>query len=310
MSGFPECPVIYGMDFRDAQVGLAGGNRVSGKDSGPGIFKTTDAGVTWVRKFWQSANDVLWLNGTTVIATIGVSIYRSTNAGDTWSEISSQISTSFIKMTLLPNGTIVGVSGAGDAWRSTDGGLNWTQTLVGLGALPASWNVSFSNDQIGAIVKKSGFIFKTTDGGLTWAMLNSGIGIEFRDLEMFDDSAGLAVGDDGYFLRTENGGNHWETGRLQVTGVVGGRNEHLQAVSVVDANFAVAAGFDGVVYKTFDRGVTWQSIGYPNLPGDFFISDAKFINHDLGYVTGNRPGSGEGSVSHNRRRRELGAGIP
>ena len=51
MSDFPACPVMYGMDFRDAQVGLVGGNRVSTTDGGPGIFKTTDAGVTWVRKF-------------------------------------------------------------------------------------------------------------------------------------------------------------------------------------------------------------------------------------------------------------------
>ena len=48
-SGFPSCPVMYGMDFRDASVGLCGGERVSGSDSGPGIFKTSDAGVTWVR---------------------------------------------------------------------------------------------------------------------------------------------------------------------------------------------------------------------------------------------------------------------
>jgi photosystem II stability/assembly factor-like uncharacterized protein len=293
MSGFPDCPVIYGMDFRDALVGLAGGERVS--TSEPGIFKTTDAGVTWVRKFSQSANDVLWLNGATAIATIGVSIYRSTDAGETWSVISGQISTGFGKMTLLPNGTIVGVSSTGDAWRSADGGFNWTQTLVGLGALPTSWNVSFFDNQLGAIVGQGGFIFKTTDGGLTWAMLNNGIGgVEFRDLEMFDESAGLAVGDDGYFLRTANGGNRWETGRLQVTGVVVGRNENLQAVSVVDANFAVAAGFDGVVYKTSDRGMTWQSIGYPNLPGEYFISDVKFVSRDVGYVTGNRPGIGQG----------------
>ena len=126
-------------------------------------------------------------------------------------------------------------------------------------------------------------------------MLNNGIGgVEFRDLEMFDDSAGLAVGDNGYFLRTTDGGHHWETGRLQVTGVVVFRNEHLRAVSVVDANFAVAAGFDGVVYKTFDRGNTWESIGYPNLPGEYFISDVKFVSRNVGYVTGNRPGIGQG----------------
>ena len=142
-----------------------------------------------------------------------------------------------------------------------------------------------------AIVGQGGFIYKTTDGGLTWAMLNNGIGgVSFYDLEMFDDNAGLAVGDNGYFLRTANGGTRWDTGRVQVTGVVVGRNESLQAVSVVDANFAVAAGYDGVVYKTFDRGVTWQSIGYPNLPGVFYISDVKFIDHNIGYVTGSRPG--------------------
>ena len=291
MSGYPSCPVMYGMDFRDTLVGLCGGDRVSPTDGGPGIFKTSDAGVTWVRKFSQSANDVLWLNDTTAIAIVGVSIYRSTNSGDTWSQISSQIFTGFDEMTLLPNGTIVGVSLAGDAWRSTDGGFNWTRTLVGPGRFARELERFFFDDQIGAIVGQGGFIFKTTDGGLTWTALNSGIGgVSFYDLEMFDDNTGLAVGDNGYFLRTTNGGNHWDTGRLQVTGVILGRNESLQAVSIVDQDFAVAAGYDGVVYKTFDRGLTWQSIGYPNLSGDLLASDVKFITHDLGYVTGSRPG--------------------
>jgi photosystem II stability/assembly factor-like uncharacterized protein len=245
--------------------------------------------VTWVKKFSQSANDVLWLDSTTAIAIVGTSIYRSTNSGDAWSVISSQIVTGLDEMTLLPSGTIVGVSFAGDAWRSTDGGSNWTQTLAGLGALPASWNVSFFDDQLGAIVGQSGFIFKTIDGGLTWTMLNSGIGgVSFYDLEMFDDNAGLAVGDNGYFVRTTNGGSHWDTGRLQVTGVVLFRDESLQAVDVVDQDFAVAAGNDGVVYKTFDRGATWQSIGYPALPTELDILDVKFITRDIGYVTGTR----------------------
>ena len=290
MSGYPNCPVMYGMDFRDSSTGLCGGDRISSTDSGPGIFKTTDAGVTWVRKFSQSANDVLWLNDTTAIAIVGVSIYRSTNSGDSWSATSSQIFTGLDEMTLLPNGTIVGVSLGGDGWRSTDGGFNWTRTLVGTGALPASWNVSFFDNQIGTIVGQGGRIFKTSDGGLTWMPLNSGVGgVEFNDLQMFDDSTGLAVGDNGYYLRTINGGNFWSSGRLQVTGLTLFRDETLQALSIVDQDFVVAAGNNGVVYKSFDRGITWQSIGYPLLPDDYYISGVKFINHDVGYVAGTRP---------------------
>jgi photosystem II stability/assembly factor-like uncharacterized protein len=61
----------------------------------------------------------------------------------------------------------------------------------------------------------------------------------------------------------------------------------------VDQDFAVAAGNDGVVYKTFDRGLTWESIGYPNLSGELDLLDVKFITRDLGYVTGTRPNVAE-----------------
>lgn len=289
-SDYRVCPVMYGMDFRNSLVGLCGGTKVGTGDDGPGIFKTTDGGMSWLRKFSQSANDVLWLDNTTALAIVGDSIYRSTNSGDSWSLLSSQIFTGLFEMTLLPNGTIVGVSGAGDAWRSTDGGVNWTRPLIGPGALPADWNVSFFDSQLGAIVGQSGYIFRTVDGGLTWTALNSGLGgVEFIDLAMFDDQTGLAVGDNGYYVRTTNGGAHWDVGRLQVTGVVLFRDESLKTISIVDQDFAVVAGNDGVVYKTFDRGLTWESIGYPNLSGELDITDVKFITHDLGYVAGTNP---------------------
>ena len=118
-------------------------------------------------------------------------------------------------------------------------------------ALPANWGVAFSDDLLGMIVGQGGYIFKTTDGGLTWTALNSGIGgVEFHDLEMFDDNTGLAVGRQRLFLRTTNGGGNWATGRLQVTGQILFRDENLQALSIVDQDFAVAAGNNGVVYKT------------------------------------------------------------
>ncbi len=105
---------------------------------------------------------------------------------------------------------------------------------------------------------------------------------------MFDESTGLAAGDSGYFLRTTNGGSFWNVGRMQVTGVVLFRSENLQTLDIVDQDFAVAAGTDGVAFKTLDRGVTWQSIGYPLLPEDLEIMDVKFITRDVGYVVGER----------------------
>jgi photosystem II stability/assembly factor-like uncharacterized protein len=289
-SGFPSCPVMYGMDFRDATVGLCGGDRVSPTDGGPGIFKTTDAGATWVRKFSQSANDVLWLDNTTAIATIGIDIYRSTDSGETWSVISGAIFTGLTDMALLPGGAIVGVSSLGDAWRSDDGGFNWTFTMEGPGALPSDWNVSFYDDFHGTIVGQGGFILNSTDGGLTWTALNNGIGgVEYRALKMFDDNTGLAVGDAGYFARTTDGGGSWKMGRLKVTGIVLFRDENLNALDIVDQDFAVAAGNNGVVYKTLDRGLTWTSIGYPLLSTDLAIFGVKFTSREVGYITGSRP---------------------
>src|SRR6266545_2254413 len=285
MSGVQECPVIFGMDFRDAQVGLAGGEKIF-NDPGPGIFKTTDSGTTWVRKFPDSANDVVWLDSNTAVATVGVSIYRSTNAGETWTLTPAQIPTGLLDLTVLPNGFIEGVAGQGDIWRSTDGGFNWTQTLDGIGALPAPWAVSFFDNATGMTVGQTGFNYKTTDGGVTWTQINRGIGVSFYDIQMFDDNAGLAVGDNGYFIRTTNGGAHWTTGKLEVTGQIFGRDESLRAVDIVDSDFAVAADPGGVVFKTSDRGLTWQSVGFPNLSGNFFIDDVDFVNRTLGFVSG------------------------
>jgi photosystem II stability/assembly factor-like uncharacterized protein len=114
--------------------------------------------------------------------------------------------------------------------------------------------VSFFDDQIGAIVGQGSDFFKTTDGGVTRTPLNSGTGgVEFHDLEMFDDNTGLAVGHNGYFLRTINSGNFWSVDRLQMTGVTLDRDASLQALGIVEQDFAVAADNNGVVYKTFDR---------------------------------------------------------
>ncbi|MGB7923425.1 MAG: YCF48-related protein [Pyrinomonadaceae bacterium] len=277
MSGYPSCPVAYGMDFLDAQVGLIGGNRVSTTDGGPGIFKTTDAGVTWVRKFSTSANDLLWLDSSTAIAIIGTKIYRSVDAGETWNEFSvTDISTGFADMALVDATTVVGIALSGVIWRSEDSGLTWTNVFSGIGGGGSA--ISFLDSQNGAAVGRSGLIYKSTDGGRNWNILNSGIGVQLYDLEMFSDKVGLGVSEGGYVFKTVNGGARWEVSKVAA--------ESLKAISFVDQNFAVVGGSGGSVFKTTDGGQTWESIGYPRLPHSLPVEDVEFINRDVGWVTG------------------------
>jgi photosystem II stability/assembly factor-like uncharacterized protein len=284
-SGYPGCPVIFGMDFVNGTTGLVGG--VLASTSEDGIFKTTDAGATWQKKLNQSANDVIWLTNTTALAIVGTRIYRSTNSGDTWLPFSAnEISTGLLDLCKISSTAIVGVSGAGDVWRSADGGLNWTLQMDGPGALPSTWSVSFSDADNGWVVGQTGFIFKTQDGGVTWNPVNNGIGVQFYKVKMADDNVGFAAGENGYVARTRDGGWHWDISKVEATGQVFGREESLRSVSVLNRNFVVVAGPGGTVFKTLDGGESWINIGYPNLPDSFFIEDVEFISPTKGWLVG------------------------
>lgn len=281
-SAYPDCPVMYGMDFRDEQVGLVGGT-VLGVD---GIYKTTDSAGTWQQKFNSSANDVLWWNDSVALAISGTVIYRSTDAGETWNAFSSGITTGLLELERIDNLALAGVSGKGDVWRSGNGGLTWTQVFDGPGDLPSSWSLHFSDNQHGWVVGQSGFIYSSNDGGITWNQVTNGCGAQVTNLAFLNDNFGMAVGENGYVFKTTNGGNWWDVQKLEVTGQIFGRTESLHGISIVDSNFAVAAGPGGTVFRTLNGGITWQSIGYPNLPDLFWIEDVKFIDANTGWIVG------------------------
>lgn len=113
-------------------------------------------------------------------------IMKSTNGGTTWTNLGqAQFGNSVVSsIVILPNSpnTIVVSTGrgsageaAGDIWRSTDGGLNWTAT----NAPNANWeeiDISAADGQgnrtLFAVGSKSatngGVLYKSTDGGASW----------------------------------------------------------------------------------------------------------------------------------------------
>lgn len=283
-SASQSTPIVYCMDFVDANVGLVGGTRIQPDDQG--IYRTTDAGANWTRVYGDSANDIVWLDSTTAIATVGSTIVRSLNSGVTWTVISAGITTGLLQMTRVDANTLAGVSAKGDIWRSTDLGLSWTQVFDGLGDLPVEWSIQFSDAQHGWVTGQTGFVIKTEDGGLTWSQVSNGTGKQVYKISMFDNQRGLAAAENGYIFRTTDGGKKWNVLKVEVTGQVFLRDESLKSVCTVGSNFAAVAGPGGTVFKSLDGGQTWQNIGYPKLPSDYFIDDVKFITPSEGWITG------------------------
>ena len=289
-SAYPSCPIMYSMDFRDSQVGLVGGYHAG--LSQDGIWKTTDGGSTWTRKHPTSSNAILWMSLPTAVASVGTAIYRSTDAGDSWSFFGGGITSGLVDMARAGETGLVGVSLKGDIWRSSDGGATWSFVFDGLGDLPDTWGVSFSDALHGWVVGHHGIMLETADGGLTWSLRNSGSSVQIYELRMRDSSFGLAACNNGYLLRTTNGGAFWETQKLEVTGQIFGRDESLHGLSIVDASVAVVAGPGGTAFRTDDGGVHWTSIGYPVLPDALWIEDVEFVTANLGWVVGLDQGFG------------------
>ncbi|GBC92431.1 Ycf48-like protein [bacterium HR15] len=284
-SGYPTCPVMYGMDFRDVNVGLVAGDQISG--GGTGIYRTADGGRTWSKRLSGTFNDVIFLDSNTALAAHSDgSIYRSTDAGNSWVQIAPARTNGLGDLARVDNTTVVGVSVLGDIWRSADGGFNWTRVLEARGTLPGIWNAYFRDPQHGWVVGPKGTLLASDDGGHTWRFVSNGVADNITDIKMVSSTFGYAVTRNAYVLRTTDGGRRWDVRHLQVTGNTFGHPEGLLAIDVVDDQFAVAAGIGGIVFKTEDGGATWQPIGYPTLPGSFDINDVRFTSRQTGWVVG------------------------
>jgi photosystem II stability/assembly factor-like uncharacterized protein len=283
-SGYPDCPIMYGMDFRDANLGLVAGNHLS---QGTGLCRTTDGGRTWSRRFTGIFNDVVFMDGNTALATTNTgAIFRSNDAGSSWTQIAPERPNGLLSLARVNSSVVVGVSAFGDIWRSADGGLTWSRVWDGLGDLAGVWRARFRDAQNGWVAGPKGILLASTDSGLTWRVVSNGVSDNIADIKMVSCTHGYAVTRNSYLLRTRDGGQRWEVRHLKVTGNVFTHPEGLRAIDTVDSQFAVAAGIGGIVFKTEDGGETWQSIGYPTLPGLFDIYDVRFTSRQTGWVVG------------------------
>ncbi|MBT3208895.1 MAG: PKD domain-containing protein [Bacteroidetes bacterium] len=218
--------------------------------SNDGIYKTIDAGQSWTNVQTGHFKDLEFMpnNPTIIYATKyggfgGGKIYRSTNSGDSFTELNTGVSSNDvnrIELAVTPANSNLVYALFSDAnndgfyatYKSSDAGDNWTQTFSGSNMNLLGWSengndvggqgwydlslaVSPTNENIVFVGGVN--IWKSVNGGSSWNCNGhwyGAAGIEYVHADQhvlaYNVNTGvLFSGNDGGFYKTQNDGSSW-----------------------------------------------------------------------------------------------------
>jgi photosystem II stability/assembly factor-like uncharacterized protein len=258
---------LNAVHFLDAQHGWCAGN---------GMFHTTDGGQTWIQdNDWGSIYTLFfvdelhgWAGGN------GGFVYRTVDGGQTWAigvSVQSGWTVRELWFSDALNGFAISIDGS--LSRTTDGGLSWTKLLDLTPTLsdpfPNTTSIDFVSATEGWIIGGETFLH-TTDAGISWQSVNVPSGIWAQGADFADALHGVAVGDEGSVVRTDDGGATWTSVQLPMAA-------RLWDVSFAEG-VAYACGSNGLLLRSNDFGATWKQIS----------SGAAHTARDLSAIDGHR----------------------
>ncbi len=252
------------------------------------ILKTIDGGQNWYAT--KDESNIIPSNFYTIdfvnenvgfVTQAHDDIYKTTDAGETWIEMSTRTQTIFDFHFLDENnGFATGEYGA--TYKTIDGGNSWSQIFFqsGLFGGTSMYSIYFQDNNIGYATGERGRIIKTTDGGNTWSSHSENYN-SFSDLKIFDSGTGFARSGSNYY-KTVDFGNNW----FYVSSV-----NHFSYSSGAyfvseDLGYSIGGGtnsISGDVFKTTDGGITWNKL---DITVDEGLSSIFFINDNIGFISG------------------------
>lgn len=281
---------------------------------GTRIFRSTDGGATWaapVTPTLSQMKDVVLVNNQLGYA-VGNALYRSTDGSASFVKMNISVAGPFQSIA-IPSLSAIFIATTNAVYCSTDGGSNWTQTVVLNGV--SIDRMLFTSNLIGYLIGKNNLVSKTTDGGYTWNVIspltsaltlhgaacaasgdlfvcgdagylgvcksgqwttlnNSVFTGEIYDISFLTDRLGFAVCDSGAILRTTDGGGDWSA--AQIPGA-------MQFHKIVPLSKDIIFAFGKPGCMSTNGGLTW---GLLRLPETATITDCFFLNELTGIVCG------------------------
>jgi len=240
-----------------------------------GVWKTTNGGTTWRPIFdavrvasvgavavAPSAPNVVYVGTGSQVTwsfTTGEGVYKSNDAGKTWTNIGLATSQyiggivvdprnpdNVLVAALGPRGALAGAAGPAASatdtnaergvYRSADGGRRWTRVLPADGSSGASdVYLDYRDPQLVFALLSTGAVHKSTDGGAAWQPTSSkglpdgarisafavAAGTHGRRLYALAGSGGRGAAANRGLYRSDDGGETWTLGTRQLASAGG-----------------------------------------------------------------------------------------
>jgi photosystem II stability/assembly factor-like uncharacterized protein len=278
------------------------------------LYVSSDRGATLelVREFEDPVDDVAFTDSQTAVA-VGASVWRTTDGGESWSELDVDFSTDegFVDVEPVGDGRLAAVDRRGTLYVSRDTGESWDRHEVELEPADRHQITAVAAPGDGSIVAvgTSGAVFRTPGNPDDWSPLSpssplGGTG-DIADLAFLENGRGFALAET--IWKTTDGGDSWSSietaGENEFdefdmsdfeqlamataeTGVVVGSVTDMPGGGMLGSSTQV------VVRRTTDGGSTWTQVetengdSSPFGSGEDDINDIVFVNDNRGIALG------------------------
>lgn len=229
----------------------------------------------------------------------GNSLYKTSNAGNTWQEMNLSIDGGTQHFHIHFTGSTTGfVSIENVLHQTSDGGQTFSSREL-ISDPHYITNIHFINSQTGFVslvrIQTAGetyrdMIFRTSDGGATWQNVYSEqppgqvvfVYPGISNMQFVNPQTGYAVasGTPSFLLKTSNGGQSWDTIPTPII------NDFKSLTDVHFISEQVGYLTTGqYILKTVNGGQSWQQQAITPA-GDYYIASIDMVDENLGYVSG------------------------
>lgn len=253
---------------------------VFGKESAtPVLLETNNGGQTWSNATSPGLfdpQDLQFLNSQLGFTSgTGGSLSKTTNRGADWAPLTTNVTQALWGLHFLDLNFGYAVGSAGTIIKTTNSGQSWQSQTSATGTGFRIFDVFAVNQQVAYTVGEDG-IQKTTNGGQNWS--SQVTNDTLNSLHFFGPLAGIAVGNKGKILQTNNGGTNWTPVNL-------GLKMDLNKIHFASATHGIIVGDSGLVLLTLNGGQNWvRQLSY-NRSG---LQSAFVVNDTVAYICGSR----------------------